>query len=58
MKNTALAFCLLLLFLQLPSLAQNNNQVEEQLASNLFQKQEYDKAKAAYLNLYQKKSAS
>ena len=56
MKNTALAFCLLLLFLQLPTLAQNNNQVEEQLASNLFQKQEYDTAKAAYLNLYQKKS--
>ena len=40
MKNTALAFCLLLLFLQLPTLAQNNNQVEEQLASNLFQKQQ------------------
>lgn len=56
MRKTALVLCLLTLLLHLPCPAQNNQQVEEQLASSLFQKQDYEKAKEVYHELFKKKS--
>ena len=54
MRKIALALCLLTLLLHLPCPAQNNQQVEEQLASSLFQKQDYEKAKEVYHELFKK----
>ena len=56
MRKITLVVCFLALLSWLPSMAQNDTQVEEKLASGFFQNQEYDKAKEVYQQLYKKKS--
>jgi tetratricopeptide (TPR) repeat protein len=48
--------CLLVMLATSPVFAQNNRELNEQLASKCFQDKEYEKAKELYLQLYKDKS--
>jgi len=55
MRRIAGFICMLILLMATSVSAQNNRELNRQLASKCFQNQEYDKAKDLYLQLYKEK---
>lgn len=58
MKNASCFLCLLITLLTMPIFAQNKDPqllLDEQLAGKAFQSQDYEQARALYLQLYEKK---